>query len=259
VVIGIECWYMYKNKKKCFNSEDEGNIKRIIKFIDVEKYENLPEISWNEIYQRVLQGAKLVVAEELVFDIRRWINVHPGGVKVLKHMIGTDITNDFFGEESNQLFSQGPSLSKGGLVNFFERLNRKYVKSSPGHQHSRFATVTLANMVVGKMEQVKIDKIDEFKRHIIYDIIPVTKNDNVLKFIFNDPKGRFQNFFPGDYLEILSHTQGQTIVRPYTILKEKEKDQFSIIIKIYKNGVMTQHLVSCRILREFFLGHATFF
>ncbi|PKC11241.1 heme peroxidase [Rhizophagus irregularis] len=242
--IGLECWYMYKNKEKCFApTEDGSNVKRIIKHIDNKKYEGLPEISWNEIYQRVLQGAKLVVAEELVFDIRRWIDVHPGGAKVLKHVIGTDISNDFFGNKQDgesELFSQGPSLSKGGIVNFFERLNRKCIKSSPGHHHSRFATETLANMVVGKM-QVKIDKIDEFKRHTIYDIIPVTKNDTVLKFIFNDPKERFQNFLPGDYLQILSHTQGQTVVRPYTILKEKE-NRFSIIVKIYKNGVMTQHL-----------------
>lgn len=253
--IGLECWYMYKNKRKCFTLADGGDVKRIIKFIDDKKYENLPEISWNEIYQRVLQGAKLVVAEELVFDIRRWINAHPGGAKVLKHVIGTDISNDFFGDkqdgESDQLFSQGPSLSKGGIVNFFERLNRKCIKSSPGHQHSRFATVTLANMVVGKMK-VKIDRIDEFKRHIIYDIIPVTKNNTVLKFIFNDPKERFQNFLPGDYLQILSHTQGQTIVRPYTILKEKENDRFSIIVKIYENGVMTQHLVSYMNFTRFF-------
>ncbi|GBC06036.1 hypothetical protein RclHR1_06580008 [Rhizophagus clarus] len=238
VIIGLECWYMYKNRKKCFAVEGD-DMNKIIGFIGKS---NLPDITWDDVYQRVLQGAKLVVVEGFVFDIRKWIGVHPGGAKVLKHVIGTDITDDFFGDKQHGGFSEGPPLSKGGIVNYFESLNRKYVKSSPGHQHSTFATVTLADMVIGTIKKVKVDKMDKFKRYDIYDIVPVTKNNNVLKFILNDPEGIFRNFLPGDYLEILSHTQGQTVVRPYTILKEKEQDRFSIITKIYKNGVMTQHL-----------------
>src|SRR5688572_31681831 len=43
-----------------------------------------------------MTGANLVVAEGLIFDIHKWIPLHPGGQKILQRVIGTDITNDFF-------------------------------------------------------------------------------------------------------------------------------------------------------------------
>ena len=47
-----------------------------------------------------MTGANLVIAEGLVFDVHKWIPIHPGGQKILKRVIGTDITNDFFFDPS---------------------------------------------------------------------------------------------------------------------------------------------------------------
>src|ERR1043166_2735925 len=43
-----------------------------------------------------MTGANLVIAEGCVFDIHKWIPIHPGGQKILQRVIGTDITDDFF-------------------------------------------------------------------------------------------------------------------------------------------------------------------
>ncbi|KAF9329470.1 hypothetical protein BG006_007456, partial [Podila minutissima] len=48
---------------------------------------SLPKITWDTINTRVNSGAKLVVVDDYVFDIREWISSHPGGTKVLERVI----------------------------------------------------------------------------------------------------------------------------------------------------------------------------
>ncbi|KAG0016399.1 hypothetical protein BGZ82_001098, partial [Podila clonocystis] len=48
---------------------------------------SLPKITWDTINIRVNSGAKLVVVDDYVFDIREWISSHPGGTKVLERVI----------------------------------------------------------------------------------------------------------------------------------------------------------------------------
>ncbi|KAF9214796.1 hypothetical protein BGZ59_002935 [Podila verticillata] len=62
---------------------------------------SLPKITWDIVNTRVNSGAKLVVVDDYVFDIREWIPSHPGGAKVLERVIGTDITIDFYGHSGS--------------------------------------------------------------------------------------------------------------------------------------------------------------
>ncbi|KAG0033746.1 hypothetical protein BGZ82_005992 [Podila clonocystis] len=62
---------------------------------------SLPKITWDTVNTRVNSGAKLVVVDDYVFDIREWIPSHPGGAKVLERVIGTDITIDFYGHSGS--------------------------------------------------------------------------------------------------------------------------------------------------------------
>ncbi|KAG0347682.1 hypothetical protein BG005_011946 [Podila minutissima] len=62
---------------------------------------SLPKITWDTVNNRVNSGAKLVVVDDYVFDIREWIPSHPGGAKVLERVIGTDITIDFYGHSGS--------------------------------------------------------------------------------------------------------------------------------------------------------------
>ncbi|CAG8522679.1 24585_t:CDS:1, partial [Racocetra persica] len=40
-----------------------------------------------EFNEKILTGACLVVAEGLVFDIHKWIKVHPGGQRILRRVV----------------------------------------------------------------------------------------------------------------------------------------------------------------------------
>jgi hypothetical protein len=267
----MEYWYSFKNRVRCFKDSESDKIGIISKCIPDGKYDRLQTFSWKEVNQRIVQGAKLVVAEGLLFDIRRWINVHPGGARILNRVIGTDITNDFFridGKNSSELYkdvkgqTKKSALLKGGLVDCLDLLNSKSFKSSL-HQHSRFAAETLADMVIGRIENFEEDKdsspnIEEtstntnsqiLKRYTLIKKETITGKDSehpVKKFTFrvNNQNENLPKFLPGDYLEILSLTKGQIVVRPYTALQEPSRKDFSIIVKIYKDGLMSKHLVS---------------
>jgi len=73
-----------------------------------------------------------VILDNLVLDVRDFINVHPGGKFVIKHNIGTDISKFFFG---------GYCL-EGNLEGI-----------SPGHTHSSYARMIVNDLTVAIYER----------------------------------------------------------------------------------------------------------
>ena len=53
----------------------------------------------------ITQGYKLVLLEDLVLDIRSFMNSHPGGKFALKHNIGRDISKFFHGGHALENFN----------------------------------------------------------------------------------------------------------------------------------------------------------
>ncbi|CAG8759409.1 11026_t:CDS:2, partial [Acaulospora morrowiae] len=168
-------------------SSESGNPNQCIRsYIHDVVFEKLLILDWDEINKRVAGGASLVVAEGLVFDIRKWIDVHPGGAKILQRVIGTDITNDFYFKEDKasssrlaiddfqqktilgfddevaltQVNKQSEKIPKQekeksllsttsiSMANVADRLNANTFKASrlAMHSHSKFATEKLASM-----------------------------------------------------------------------------------------------------------------
>src|SRR6266542_4780230 len=127
-----------------------------------------------------MTGANLVVAEGLVFDIHKWIPLHPGGQKILQRVIGTDITNDFFFDptvktviqknKDNFNVKQPSALLINGIydgntkdsdkskvysvANVVDRINAKAFKNRrvAMHSHSKFATSKLASMIIARID-----------------------------------------------------------------------------------------------------------
>ncbi|RIA91278.1 hypothetical protein C1645_767831 [Glomus cerebriforme] len=135
------------------------------------------------------------------------------------------------------------------------------------HSHSKFATSKLASMVVARILNSEDKSIQPqetrniekklpqqlsfspyiFRRYMLTNIEIVTRSNAetpVKKLIFQviHPNDRLSKFLPGDYIEIMSYVNNHVIVRPYTPLQEPSENSFSILVKIYKDGVMTQHL-----------------
>ncbi|CAJ0900786.1 1422_t:CDS:10 [Entrophospora sp. SA101] len=326
--IGFICgeyWYNYRNGVFFWNTSDpEDNQHRIESLIN--GYNKLPDITWDDVNQRVASGAHLVVAEGIVFDIRKWICNHPGGAKILKRVIGTDITQDFFHDKSKiqqtqpiqkpinknliiqsnndaekLLYSRAKVATIDKYENYddadfvedvkVDQINAKTsfnnkISRVAIHSHSKFAATKLATMAIAKLlkndhlrnnrltflpssqynnNNISYDntKIYDntcnpniFRRYILVrketlNIKPDVKRCPVRRFTFqtiNPDDQTLPNFQPGDYMEFMTHTKGQVIIRPYTTLQEKGQGQensnksFSIIVKIYENGLMSRHL-----------------
>jgi cytochrome b involved in lipid metabolism len=58
------------------------------------------EISAAEFSAQVAKGEKLVILEDLVLDVSRFMEEHPGGRFSLEHNIGRDVTKFFIGAYS---------------------------------------------------------------------------------------------------------------------------------------------------------------
>ncbi|CAG8535727.1 5775_t:CDS:10 [Dentiscutata erythropus] len=300
IFLASEFYYKIKNLQFLWPTRmmNDTNL-RIHRRIPEKVYELLPAYTWSEFNEKVLSGACLVVAEGLVFDIHSWIKIHPGGQKILRRVIGTDITNDFFFDPNVQMvisrnFDKEHELLQSNTIDTTEypTVQLKHNKPSSGvpssiarsidilnsvtfkntrvamHRHSKFATAKLATMVIARIsgyddENVSrpaVDGIlpyltpsksrispDIFRRYILTNIEDVTRYDAenpVKKFTFQviHPYEKLPEILPGDYIEVMSYTNKTTIVRPYTLLKGPSNTTFSIIVKIYKDGVMSQHL-----------------
>ncbi|RIA86087.1 hypothetical protein C1645_350348 [Glomus cerebriforme] len=249
---------------------------------------------------RIASGAQLVVAEGLLFDIRKWIKIHPGGAKILQRVIGTDITNDFFLDTSNQpkftfgeidqkdrdknnstsqysstlkKYDDAPNfddskqkrtiLRTGSIANVFDVINSSSFKNSrvATHHHSIFATTKLASMVIARVDEytdspqkIQQSKVENehvphiFRRYILVNKEIVSRNDAqrpVVKLTFQviNVNEQLPEFLPGDYIEIFSHIKGQVLLRSYTPLQSDKDKCFSIIIRIYEEGLMSRHLM----------------
>jgi len=69
------------------------------------RYDNLPEMTWNDFHQKVSKGAALVVIEGIVHDVKNFVHEHPGGRQTLLNYIGTDSTAVFNGRGSEHSHS----------------------------------------------------------------------------------------------------------------------------------------------------------
>lgn len=299
-----EFYYKIKNLQFLWPTRTmNGPNKRLHSRIPEKIYDLLPAYTWDEFNEKIFTGACLVVAEGLVFDIHKWIRIHPGGQKILRRVVGTDITNDFFFDPNVQLRISKTFDKEHELLNalpteaslqdgYLPLKHKKVVSHVPNstaraidlinsvtfkntrvamHRHSKFATARLVTMVVGRIADYENERVENpmtdgiiiqylpktlevpklppnvFRRYILTNIEEVTRYDAenpVKKFTFQiiHPFDKLPKILPGDYIEVMSYTNKSTIVRQYTALKGPSENTFSIIVKIYKDGVMSQHL-----------------
>jgi cytochrome b involved in lipid metabolism len=45
--------------------------------------------SYNDFYAAIAHGAALVVVDDWVIDVRRFLEIHPGGPETLQQLVGT--------------------------------------------------------------------------------------------------------------------------------------------------------------------------
>ncbi|CAG8465360.1 9912_t:CDS:10 [Acaulospora morrowiae] len=174
-----------------------------------------------------------------------------------------------------------PKQKKSTIAEFIDRMNVKYYLSVPlaTHTHSRFATRKLASLVVGRIKEsektsIKINPIHKteslntnskdglmaedmvshkkFSRYKLTSKSPVNASTKypVMRFTFTkvhqvkiqDKNANDSRFLPGHYIEIQARVKGQVVVRSYIPLEGTMSKSFSIYVKIYPHGLISQHL-----------------
>ncbi|CAG8454369.1 2143_t:CDS:10 [Diversispora eburnea] len=192
-----------------------------------------------------------------------------------KTILETDIISNVSSEETtltsrhkkgamNQ--NRNKSLRFSSIAHKLDKMNAINFKNSRMaiHNHSRFASAKLASMVIGKVishydisqNSSKHSSFardldssnDMFKRYILVntEIVTGEKAERPVKrFTFQqiNSNERSPKFLPGEYVELMCHIKGQVVIRPYTPLQGISMKTFSILVKIYENGLMSQHLV----------------
>ena len=87
-------------------------------------------LSLHDFEARVQKGEKLVILDDLVLDVSRFMGEHPGGHFTLEHNVGRDISKFFYG---------GYSLENQSKV--------------PEHAHSNDARKIVNGLIVGRLIQ----------------------------------------------------------------------------------------------------------
>jgi cytochrome b involved in lipid metabolism len=60
--------------------------------------QKLRKMSWSDVSDAVQYGARLLVIEDLIYDVHEWIDAHPGGQRLLYECMGTDSTSRYMVE-----------------------------------------------------------------------------------------------------------------------------------------------------------------
>ena len=85
----------------------------------------------NEFDKRIKQGHKLVILDDLVLDVTKFMSNHPGGQFVVETNVGRDISKFFYG---------GYQLEN-------------YTSMSTYHTHSNVARLVVNSLIIGRLEK----------------------------------------------------------------------------------------------------------
>jgi len=64
---------------------------------DAESIAKLRPISRQDIHQLIAKGHQIVIANQRVLKLDKWLKRHPGGEKTILHMVGRDATDEVNG------------------------------------------------------------------------------------------------------------------------------------------------------------------
>ncbi|KAJ3072373.1 hypothetical protein HDU98_003734 [Podochytrium sp. JEL0797] len=223
---------------------------------------NLPSFRWEDVNHRVSLGAKWIVIDEVIYDVQKYMDCHPGGSHALQQMIGIDaafaFNNTIPPTKPMSYLTNGSSSHTGTLKS--DTLNWRDEKLNQlMHSHSRYARNLLSTFAMGTLkdhEQKHPNQnegskptdicVHKFAHYIISSKILIT-NPNarhpvyLFRIAFEDDQATIQSK-PGDsYLFQFVDDDGRMISRSYTPIKMESKGFLEFMIKMY-NGEMTHYL-----------------
>lgn len=89
-------------------------------------------MSRQEFDEALRSGEKLVILDNLVLDVKEFINHHPGGRFVIRQNVGQDVSKYFFGGYNLEDNLDGVTL---------------------GHRHTNYAALIVNDLVIAVYEK----------------------------------------------------------------------------------------------------------
>jgi hypothetical protein len=176
-----------------------------------------------EFQEAIANGRKLVILDELVLDVGKFTEQHPGGRFVLQHNVGRDISKFFYGGyclEDNM----GPTPSQG-------------------HAHSTFAKTIVCDLAIARYQPLKAVTRTECRviEELCHDVNATTKT-----IVFESLEGRivpnWKKYYPNvDYIgkhflvRNIAATDRDSVWRHYTICNAMKPEYYEALIKALKD------------------------
>lgn len=79
---------------------------------DAEAIAKLRPVARQDIHQLIAKGHQIVIANQRVLKLDKWLSRHPGGEKTILHMVGRDATDEINGSVTFYL----TVLSETGII-----------------------------------------------------------------------------------------------------------------------------------------------
>ncbi|KAI8621479.1 hypothetical protein BC830DRAFT_207995 [Chytriomyces sp. MP71] len=243
---------------------------------------NLPFFRWEDVNQRVSLGAKWIVIDNIIYDVHKYLNFHPGGPHALYQMIGIDAKFAFDPKKAQSKDKDGQKMKKAIEFHKYDPELEKLM-----HCHSRFAKNLLSGFAMGQLrgeesleasnsssstnllassdsdsllESGRIRRprtipvhVEIYKHYIIEKKIQLTSPNApnavyLIRLMFEDEHAEISNK-PGDsYLFQFVDATGKLVTRSYTPISCVSNGGIDFMIKMY-NGEMTHYLMNAQSVR----------
>ncbi|CDW75650.1 cytochrome b5-like heme steroid binding domain containing protein [Stylonychia lemnae] len=127
-------------------------------------------VTMKEFNRLIQEGRKLVILDDLIIDVAKYIFDHPGGPQVLDGNIGRDISKFFYGGYQYENFSG----------------------KQDNHAHSDSANLVVASLTIGRLEK---NYSKEYQTQLIQDQITAGEQTRTFVFQGNTIRQGLQTFY----------------------------------------------------------------
>ena len=191
---------------------------------------NLPQMTFHQVTAKVSAGSLLIVINSKVYDIRQFINKHPGGRRTLEEFIGTDATSVFYGlvEDSHTHSAHALNMLDNYLI---ARLLTDEIEAS--RRGSLLPTVESKYNLFRFLKIIDKTELNQSKDIVVLYTLKWEGAEGTA------PK----EIQLGQHYRVLATYEGAGVSRYYTPLDTQfEGDIMQFAVKCYENGRMTSFL-----------------
>eukprot|EP00347_Sterkiella_histriomuscorum_P018114 403346733 len=174
-------------------------------------------ITTNEFDQRIKQGHKLVILDDLVLDVTKFMSNHPGGQFVIEANVGRDISKFFYG---------GYQLEN-------------YTSMSTYHTHSNVARLVVNSLIIGRLEK----KVPTFQAQIV-ERTKVNEVTQTIRFQAAQPIEGLKQYYKdlsmmGKHFLVRS-MKNRSVRRHYTVSNCMQKEAYQMYLGLLNGDTKMQ-------------------